>query len=204
MGKLAINEELKKLIGEETLKALEEALKDQEDLVLEPKSNFIPKFRFDEVSTQLKDAKVQNTKLSTDLETATKNAGNIEEFKSQVTKLQEENRLATEKYESEIASRERSYRLDNALREVGVKNSKAVMALLNQDAIKIDGDKLLGFDDQIEALKKSDAYLFQEVQSQGPKVDRFGNPIQTNGGEKTVPEEAAAIAEKYGFFEKQK
>ena len=31
----------------------------------------------------------------------------------------------------------------------------------------MDGEKLLGLDDQIEALKKSDAYLFETEEKQG-------------------------------------
>ena len=40
------------------------------------------------------------------------------------------------------------------------KNLKAVKANLNLDTIKLDGDKLLGIDDQLKNLRETDSYLF--------------------------------------------
>ncbi len=52
-------------------------------------------------------------------------------------------------------------KIDLAINNAKAKNVKSVKANLDLEKIKLDGDKLLGFDDQIEALKKSDAYLFE-------------------------------------------
>ena len=51
--------------------------------------------------------------------------------------------------------------IDIALANSKAKNGKAARALLDLDAVKLDGNKLLGFDDQLEALKKSDPWLFE-------------------------------------------
>ena len=65
------------------------------------------------------------------------------------------------KYNTDIANLKRESALDIALAGKKAKNPKAVKALLNMDSIKLDGDKLTGLDDQLEALLKSDSYLFE-------------------------------------------
>lgn len=64
------------------------------------------------------------------------------------------------KYTTDMAKIKRDSALTLALTTSKAKNAKAIMALLDQDTIKLDGDKLLGLDAQLEALKASDAYLF--------------------------------------------
>ncbi len=197
---LTVNEELKKLLGDEVAKALEEALKDT-NAVLEVKENFIPKFRFDEVSNQAKELKANNAKLAADLESAVKNSKNSEELQATINKLQEDNKLAQEKYESDLLARERDYLISDALRGAGARNPKAARALLNIDDVKVIDGKLDGLEKQLEALKTSDAYLFEinnQQKDDQTKKDKFGNPIQeSNGG--TTAEEAEALAAKYGF-----
>jgi hypothetical protein len=66
---------------------------------------------------------------------------------------------------------------------------------LDHSKIVIKDGKLDGLDPQIEALKKSDAYLFDAVETK-PQIDRFGNPInQQQPG--TGNETAAEIAARY-------
>lgn len=62
---------------------------------------------------------------------------------------------------AEIAKVRLESKIDLAISNAKAKNVKSVKANLDLEKIKLDGDKLLGFDDQIEALKKSDAYLFE-------------------------------------------
>lgn len=62
-------------------------------------------------------------------------------------------------------------KIDLAINNAKAKNVKSVKANLDLEKIKLDGDKLLGFDDQIEALKKSDAYLFEIDKSVNKGLD---------------------------------
>ena len=62
-------------------------------------------------------------------------------------------------------------KIDLAINNAKAKNVKSVKANLDLDKIKLDGDKLLGFDDQIESLKKSDAYLFEIDKSVNKGLD---------------------------------
>jgi outer membrane murein-binding lipoprotein Lpp len=198
------NAELKNKLNEEQLKALNELFKDV-DVVLEPQDNFIPKARFDEVSTQNKELKTNNEKLSTDLETAMSGSKDAEELKATIAKLQEENKATQEKYESDIKMRERDYLISDALRDAGARNPKAARALLNIDELKVVDGKLNGFDEQLKTLKESDAYLFEidnNNQDPQPRLDKFGKEIKgdnLNAGDM----DAEAIASKYGFGKKE-
>lgn len=75
------------------------------------------------------------------------------------------------KYDTDIAQIKRDSALTLALTTSKAKNSKALMALLDHDKIKLDGDKLLGLDDQLTALKASDAYLFNDEAGTPPPPD---------------------------------
>ena len=66
----------------------------------------------------------------------------------------------------EIAKLRTEHALDAALRDGKAKNPKLVKAALDMEKIKLDGDKLYGLDDQVEALKKSDPYLFEEQEDE--------------------------------------
>lgn len=195
---LKANAELKSKLNEEQLNALNEVFKDV-DVVLEPQENFIPKTRFDEVNTQLKEVKTTNEKLSSDLDNAVKDSKSTEELKATIQKLQDDNKATQEKYEGEIQQRERDYLINDALREAGARNPKAAKALLDIENVKIIDGKLDGLDKQLEDLRKSDEYLFsvkQPSKDEGdkPKLDKFGNPINSSGGESDNYSDAERIA----------
>ena len=65
--------------------------------------------------------------------------------------------------------------------KAGAKNSKAVAALLDGEKIEMAEDGVKGLDEQLKALKESDAYLFQndEQQTNKPHILNSENP---NGG----------------------
>ena len=55
-----------------------------------------------------------------------------------------------------------NYAIERALTAAKAKNAKAVKALLDMEKVKLDGEQLLGLDDQLKAIKESDPYLFGE------------------------------------------
>jgi DNA repair exonuclease SbcCD ATPase subunit len=105
------------------------------------------------LKTQLKD---RDSQLK-DLE---KKAKDNEELLQTIKDLQKENDDATKKYEDELQKTRTEAKLELALKDAKAKNPKAVKALLNTEAIKLDGDKLLGLEEQLKSLQESDSYLF--------------------------------------------
>lgn len=80
-----------------------------------------------------------------------------------VEKLKSTAKEWEDKYNKDINQLKFDNALNAALTGAKAKNAKAVKALLNIDELKLDGDKILGFDTQIEALKKDNDFLFDVV-----------------------------------------
>ncbi|MCI8481729.1 MAG: hypothetical protein HFJ27_01210 [Clostridia bacterium] len=122
---------------------------------------FKPASVFNEVNEKLKNAnaeietlKATQTSIQTEYENYKK--GSISQADYEVKKKEIETNSKAEIEKVRLESK-----IDLAINNAKAKNVKSVKANLELDKIKLDGDKLLGFDDQIEALKKSDAYLFE-------------------------------------------
>ncbi len=71
---------------------------------------------------------------------------------------------AAEKKEKEISALKLSFATEKALMKAGARNIKAVGSLLEREKISLDETgKLIGADEQIEAIKQSDPYLFESA-----------------------------------------
>jgi len=113
-----------------------------------------------------------------DLKALKKQLGDNEDLTKKVTDLQAKYDQDTEKLTVQLAQTKLNGALDSALTEAKARNPKAVRGLLDMDKVKLTDDgKLDGFDDQLTALKKSDAYLFDNGQ-QGHYDPKGGNGLQ--------------------------
>jgi len=123
----------------------------------------------------------QSAERDQQLEDLSDKAKDNEELTAEIDRLKEENQAATQDLKDKLEKQAFDFTLDKALTNSGVRNTKAVKALLDTETIKLDGDKLLGLDDQLTSLKESDDYLFQQEEPQGndPQIVPPGNP---NGG----------------------
>lgn len=68
--------------------------------------------------------------------------------------------------------------LDKALLTAKAKNPKLAKAALNMELIKLDGDNILGLNEQLDKLKESDGYLFDTE----PKDDPNNSSFRMNSG----------------------
>lgn len=130
------------------------------------------------LQSQIDDYKQQIKDRDKQLEELKKvDAGALEKT---ISELQETNKTQKSEHEERIAKQQKEFAIELALRDAGALNSKAVKALLDTESIKLDGETLLGLDDQVKALQKSDAYLFKQQQNpNSPQIFVPGNP---NGG----------------------
>lgn len=62
---------------------------------------------------------------------------------------------------AEIAKFKFNTALDGALKSAKVRDSKTISGLLDMEKIKLENDKIVGLDDQINALKETHDYLFE-------------------------------------------
>lgn len=124
---------------------------------------FIPKARFDEVNGERKKLKADLSERDAKLEQLKTSAEDVESLKKQVADFQAEIKAKDDAHAAELARIKLDNAVDTALTTAGAKNIKAVRALLNSAELKLGEDGALnGLTAQLEALRKSDAYLFKE------------------------------------------
>lgn len=152
---------------------------------------FIPKVRFDEVNEAKKNAEALVKERDKQLEDVKKSTGDNEELKKQIEQLQEDNKAAKQKYESDIKQMQINNAVQSALKDAGAKNVTALMALLTglDKAELAEDGTVKGLADQIQALQKSDSYLFDAKTEPQPPKPSGATPAtggtQTPGAEST-------------------
>ena len=65
----------------------------------------------------------------------------------------------------------------------GAVDTRAVRALLDMSKIHLDGDNLIGADEQISALKKDKAWAFPTKETKIPKIDGVVPAANNSGNE---------------------
>ena len=87
------------------------------------------------------------------------------------------------RYDADIAKLRFDGALDAALGKAGARNVKAVKALIDAERLKLDGETVIGLDEQLGALKKDEAsaFLFQPAVSTGMR--QTGTPAGENGND---------------------
>lgn len=85
------------------------------------------------------------------------------------------------------------YAIKLALKDEHSIDDEYIMEKLDRDTIKLDGDKLMGFEDQLKAIKESKPHLFQNMEQEQKKVDPptpsifiGGNPTGGDGDKSIV------------------
>jgi hypothetical protein len=160
---MGLDEETSKKI----LKAYQDSLKDR----------YVPIERFNEVNEEKKELKTQIEDRDKQLkELKIKAAGN-EELTTKITELETLNNQTKEEYETKITALRKETSIELRLKDEKAKSIKAVKALLDLDKVSLDGDNLIGLDEQLKTLKESESYLFGEDTIKGRGSNPPGDPI---------------------------
>ena len=133
---------------------------------LEELKGFIPKSRFDEVNNAKNTAEALVKTRDEQIETLKNSTGDVGELKKQIEDLQKENKDAADAHAAEIKQLKIDNATDTAIINAKGKNAKAIKALLNLENAELDEDgSIKGLAEQIEALQKSESYLFEAKDS---------------------------------------
>jgi len=127
------------------------------------------KVELDTVTSERNDLKNQLKDRDGQLDDLSKQVKDNKDLSDEIDRLKEENKTATQDLQDKLDKQAFDFSLDKALSAAKVKNAKAVKALLDADKIKLDGEQLLGLDDQLKTIKESDGYLFADEQQEGGK-----------------------------------
>lgn len=183
-------------MNREELKAL--GLEDEQiDAVMKSHGTVVNQTKED---LQSKETKIEN--LEEQLTTANKEIEdfkelNIDEIKQRAedykTKFEEAQIEADAKLE-EVKFR---HTLENTLKESKARNTKAVEALLDIEGLKFNDGKIIGLDDQLEAIKEENDYLFdaEEEAEVKPGFTRPNGKGKANGNNNPFSKEAFNLTE---------
>ena len=171
--------------------------KEQVDKILDENSQDIGKAKGDSEKIQ-KDLDAANAEVESlkgqiydrdkQLETLKNSTGDVEGMKQEIAKLQADNKAKDDAHAAEIKQLKIDAAIDSALTGAKAKNNTAVKALLKDlDKAELAEDGTIkGLAEQIEALQKSDAYLFdtttkKQTQVKGAKPGESGNEDGDHG-----------------------
>ena len=152
-------ENLKQILGEELFSQVEAKLEGKKLMVDD--GNFIPKSRFNEVNQAKKDLLNQLKEKDEQFNEISKKYSENKDLASELETLKNDKAKLIEEYENKLKATEFNHALEGALNSARCKNIKALKALLDMDNIKYQDGKLEGLEDQLNALKESDSYLFE-------------------------------------------
>lgn len=159
-----IHETIKTLLGADLTKSVEDVLKGKGkdgkdiDLVIGNDGSFVPASKYD----QLKTEKAASDKLATDTQAQliALKATDPEKLKTDLAAAQAEAENLKTKHAEEMQALRLESALDTAILQAKGRNPLSVKALLDKSKLKLKDDGTVeGLD--LEALKKSDPYLFE-------------------------------------------
>ena len=188
--------------------------KEQVDKILDENSQDIGKAKgdsekiqkdLDAANVEVESLKGQISDRDKQLETLKNSTGDVEAMKQQIATLQADNKAKDDAHAAEIKQLKIDAAIDSALTGAKAKNNTAVKALLKDldKAELADDGTIKGLAEQIEALQKSDAYLFdtttkKKTQVKGAKPGESGNDDgdhEVDTSKMTYSELAAYMAE---------
>lgn len=124
-------------------------------------SEFVPRSEFNSANSEKKTLQEQVSERDKQLETLKGGAADSDALKKQISELQKQNKDAQGKYDAEMKEFKRQAAVNGKLTAAGAVNGKAVKALFDMSKISIDDNgNVLGFDDQLDAIKKANPWAF--------------------------------------------
>lgn len=164
---------LKSVLGEDYDRFAEKIAADGKiKIVNAADGSYIPKAKFDEARNEAKAYKAQIDEMNAKLGGMAQLQTDADGYKTQIAELRRE----METKETEHARERLSYRAKDALRAAKVKNADLAMRLIDAGKLSEKDGAIMGLDEQIESLKKTDGYLFDDEPGAAGGVDTAREP----------------------------
>ena len=178
---------LKPALGDELFAQVSTALKNSGlNIVNIADGSYIPKAKFDEKLQMI-------TQLQTDLATARQQVQDEQAKNATVNDLQTKVNQLTQDLsarDQQINRMSLDYDIRDFVRGSKPKDLDIVVGLLNKDAIKKEGDKLTGIEDQLNTLKTDKAFLFETEPKPAPNGGFAGRQEVLGGSDGSNPNAA--------------
>ena len=185
---------LKEALGDEMYQQVAAKLKGNDKIKLANLADggYVGKEKFDALETTITDLREQLADRDKDIATLKKSTGDNETLTKQLTDLQDKYKTDTEALQSKISQNALNAALDLGITQAKGKNAKAVKALLDTSKLSLKDDGTVdGLDTALEALKQSDGYLFERVETRAE-----GNGFHSGAPGPDTPE-AKSVADAF-------
>lgn len=148
------------------------------------KDSYVEKTKFDEAAAAKSNLETQIKERDKQLETLKKTAGDKEKLEATIKQLQEDNKSAKTKYETDL----KNLRIDSAVKlklSGTAQDVDIVASLIDKNKLIVSDDgTVTGLDEQINPLKTSKPFLFKDVKLQ---KNKNYEPAGGNGGNTVNP-----------------
>lgn len=124
---------------------------------------YVSKAKHSALETEANGYKTQLETLNGELTALKNKRGTDSDTKAALETLQTKYDTDIKALQEQIGKAKLDGALEAALAGSRARSTKAVRALLDMERVKLDGDTLIGLEDQLKALKASDPYLFEST-----------------------------------------
>ncbi len=170
---------LKELLGDELYGQVSTALKDKGVKIADlSKGDYVDKNKFSALEEKYKSADTQLKEANKQIEAF--NGMDIEGVKAAASEWKTKFEQAESDYNAKFKKLQLEHALESRIAAEKPKNAKAVKALLDMEKISLDGENLIGFDDQFKTLKEENDFLFETKENGSPT---FTTPGAGNGAQ---------------------
>lgn len=174
---------LKEHIGEELYNQVEAKLKGNKKVQLANLAGGAYVTKEDMTALEAANADLQKQLKDRDTQLDALKGVDAAALKDEIARLQGENAKAQADYDAKLKQITLDAKLETLLVQSGAVNSKAVKALLDPSKISLDGENLVGLDEQMKALKEKEPWAFKTAEVPGAG----GNPAAGGGDTKALP-----------------
>lgn len=149
--------------------------------------------KVDVLNSQIDDYKQQLTDRDNQLQELKK--VDAEGLQAEIDRLTEENKTTANDYQEKLDKQAKDFAIETTLRNEKARNPKIAKKAIDFDAITYKDGKLIGVDEQLDAIKESDPYLFEEELPKGLK-GKQPNDSNTKQGASITRDELNAMSYK--------
>ena len=147
--------DLKELLGDLFTKEIEEKVGDKKVYIAESGNDYIPKSRFDDVNTKLKEQKALFDEQSKKMEELSKSQSNADDLKAQIEKIKNEHNAKLSEMQSKYDEQafSNSFMKESGKYHFKEKFSKQVLNQIDRTKLtKDDEGNYKGFDEQLSKI----------------------------------------------------
>lgn len=131
-----------------------------------------------------------------EIATLQQKVGDTDALNQQIAQLTTDKNNLTNELNTKVTQIKKDHAIEGRIRDRKGKNVRAIKALLDQDKITFENEKLGGIDDQLDALATAEdsSMLFGDAKPGAPSGTQPGTPSGGNGGTQTSKTFADAVA----------